>query len=91
MAQAMQAVAGRSGFIAKINSIVLSRDPLSRLGLCSHRKHLTSPRKSTSPPRSSSAIAMALRNFATIDAYKNFGIIHHGSFSCDEDRLGQPE
>jgi hypothetical protein len=29
-----------------------------------------------------------LRN---IDPYKPFGIIRHGSSSCDEDRLGPPE
>src|SRR5665647_510434 len=86
----MQSVPGRSSFIAKMNPTVFGSDPfhnpahafLAGVHLAQKAHLCTSPSISNRD---------GIAYFRDIDPYKNFAIIRHGSSSCDEDRLGQPE
>ncbi len=86
----MQAVAGWSGFVAKMSPIVLRRDPQHNpTHALIAGVHLAQKAHLAAPLTVSNRDGVAhLRN---INSYKNFGRIHHDSSSCAEDRLGPTE
>jgi hypothetical protein len=86
----MQSVAGWSGFVAKINTGVLCGYPLyDPAHVLLGRVYLAEKAHFAAPPTVSNRDGIARLRY--IDPYENFAIIHHGSPSCDEDRLGPPE
>lgn len=86
--ETIETVTGESVFKAKMRAFVFTDNPLHHSSYCI-RRSINFTEIPNLTPRTLSAIAMALRDFAASIPTKTS--ISLGSSSCDEDRLGHPE